>query len=289
MDVTQLLPLRGDQFDQGMLVLAKERQWFHDPHILLSNPEGQTDSFILMVKASIILSRVKNFNLRYRARYFAKDFDYTPTANAPALMPSSDVLDPRSTPAFVEVDTLVSSFRSSFPADLRNPISGNVVDVHLFTACTIPYIAMIVLHEPHAALQATGCISATNLLVAARQVLTLIYSIWSTSFDLALLDVFICFSWYTCGRIFAKFIQAAYAANRPDQVETLKTELQSVQFALGRMGERIPVAYRYYTMLSAIASQVIRETSQVIPGEPILNDVRFYSSTAPIQQTTGPR
>lgn len=52
--------------------------------------------------------------------------------------------------------------------------------------------AMIVLHEPHAVLQATGCISATKLLVAARQVLTLIYSIWSTSFDLALLDVFIC-------------------------------------------------------------------------------------------------
>ncbi|KAF9650040.1 hypothetical protein BDM02DRAFT_1526203 [Thelephora ganbajun] len=289
MDITQLLPLRGDQFDQGMLVLAKERQWFHDPRILLTHPEGQTDSFILMVKASIILSRVKNFNLRYRARYFAKDLDYVPTASVPMRLQNSEVLDPRSTPAFMEVDNLVSSFRSSFPPDLRNPISGNVVDVHLFTACTIPHIAMIVLHEPHAVLQATGCISATSLLVAARQILTLIYSIWSTSFDLALLDVFICFSWYTCGRIFAKFIQAAHEANRPDQVETLKTELQSVQFALEKMGERIPVAHRYFTMLSAIASQVIRETSQVVSEEPILNDVRFYSSTVPIQQTAVPR
>lgn len=57
------------------------------------------------------------------------------------------------------------------------------------------YSAMIVLHEPHAILQASGCISATKLLVAARQTLTLIYSIWSTSFDLALLDVFICVRW----------------------------------------------------------------------------------------------
>jgi len=55
--------------------------------------------------------------------------------------------------------------------------------------------AMIVLHEPHAILQATGCISATKLLVAARQTLTLIYSVWSTSFDLALLDVFVCVRW----------------------------------------------------------------------------------------------
>ena len=123
-----------------MLVLAKERQWFHDPHILLTHPEGQTDSFILMVKASIILSRVKNFNLRYRARYFAKDLDYIPTADAPVRMPSSDVMDPRSTPAFIEADNLAGNFRSSFPPDLRNPINGNVVDVHLFTACTIPHM-----------------------------------------------------------------------------------------------------------------------------------------------------
>ena len=123
-----------------MLVHAKERQWFHDPHILLSHPEGQTDSFILMVKASIILSKVKTFNLRYRARYFAKDLDYVPTATAPIGLPNPDAMDPRSTPAFVEVDSLVSSFRSSFPPDMRNPINGNVVDVHLFTACTIPHM-----------------------------------------------------------------------------------------------------------------------------------------------------
>jgi hypothetical protein len=123
-----------------MLVLGKERQWFHDPHILLAHPEGHTDSFVLTIKASIILSRVKNFNLRYRARYFAKDPEYTPTASAPIWLPSSDVLDPRSTAAFIEVDALVSSFRSSFPPDLRNPINGNVVDVHLFTACTIPHV-----------------------------------------------------------------------------------------------------------------------------------------------------
>lgn len=121
-----------------MLVLAEERQWFHDPHILLAHPEGQTDSFILMIKASIILSRVKNFNLRYRSRYFAKDLEYTPTANIP--IPGSNMVDPRSTPAFIEVNSLASNFRSSFPPDLRNPINGNVVDIHLFTACTIPHM-----------------------------------------------------------------------------------------------------------------------------------------------------
>lgn len=126
-----------------MLVFDKDRQWFHDPHALLIHPEGQTDSFILMVKASIILSKVKNFNLRYRARYFAKDLDYTPIKKAPTQLPSEETMDPRSCPAFIEIDDLVNDFRNSFPPDLRHPINGNVVDVHLFTACTIPYMWVV--------------------------------------------------------------------------------------------------------------------------------------------------
>ena len=107
-------------------------------------------------------------------------------------------------------------------------------------------------------------------------------------------------------------MQAAYEAKRPDQVETLKTELQSVRFALGKMGERIPVArtcsLTWSSHITGIAGthlcisqigttpcfqpsrhKVIRETSQILPEEPILTDVLFYSSTVSIQQNTGPR
>lgn len=111
------------------------------------------------------------------------------------------------------------------------------------------YSGMIVLHEPHAKIKQSGCVSAYKVLASARQILNLIYAIWSTSFDVSLLDLFctvgflaqsdivlkltflLQFSWYTCGRIFAKFIQAAQEANTPDHVTTLKTELQSVQCA----------------------------------------------------------
>lgn len=46
---------------------------------------------------------------------------------------------------------------------------------------------------------------------------------------------------------------------------------------------------RYYSMLSAIVSQVISETSQIIPEEAVLNDVLFYSSTVPTQHEHGQR
>lgn len=49
--------------------------------------------------------------------------------------------DPRGSPAFVELDDLVSSFnRNNFPHHLRNPICDNVVDNHLYTAFLHPHV-----------------------------------------------------------------------------------------------------------------------------------------------------
>lgn len=50
--------------------------------------------------------------------------------------------------------------------------------------------AIIVLHDPHADVRQSGCISALKILTAARSILDLIYNVWSTSFDITLLDSF---------------------------------------------------------------------------------------------------
>ena len=46
------------------------------------------------------------------------------------------------------------------------------------------------LHDPHAEVRLPGCVSALKILTAARAILDLIYNIWSTSFDITLLDSF---------------------------------------------------------------------------------------------------
>lgn len=50
--------------------------------------------------------------------------------------------------------------------------------------------ANIVLHDPHADVRQSGCISALKILTSARGILDLIYAVWSTSFDISLLDSF---------------------------------------------------------------------------------------------------
>lgn len=83
-------------------------------------------------------AQVKTFNLRFRARHFVGDVAVATPFND-SLNPSEQI-DPRGSPAFIELDHIVSSFRASFPAHLRNPISDNIVDNHLYTTCLMPHV-----------------------------------------------------------------------------------------------------------------------------------------------------
>jgi hypothetical protein len=85
------------------------------------------------------MSRVKVFNHRFRARHFSGDASVASSQNLRGDA-SLATVDPRGSPAFIELDHLVSSFRASFPKDLRNPIRANVVDNHLYTACLMPQV-----------------------------------------------------------------------------------------------------------------------------------------------------
>lgn len=244
-DISQLLPVRGDQFEQGILVTPLERQWAHTGNLLLTHPEDQIDSFILYVKGTILISRVKTFNSRVRARYYAGDSSVTNLRNDNP----SEHYDPRGSTAFIELDHIASSFQSSFPSYLRNPIVDNVVDNHLYTACLMPLVATIALHDPHAEVRQSGCISALKILTAARAILDMVYSIRSTSFDITLLDTFCSFAWFMAGRVIIRFLQAAIDTAGQDQITTLRTEVEFLHFAILKLGQRLPVAYRFSKML----------------------------------------
>lgn len=109
----------------------RERQWSHDKRMFLSHIPNQTDSFVLFIKTTILLSHVKNFNLRYRGRYYQGD----PSMYAPnPIIESPATYDPRSSPAFKELDSLVAAFRPAFPSHLRNPVQDEMVDAYLYAA-----------------------------------------------------------------------------------------------------------------------------------------------------------
>lgn len=251
-DVSQLLPVRGDLYEQGVLVAPRERQWAHSRNLLLHHPENQTDSFILYIKGTILHSQVKTFNLRFRARHFAGDKSVLNPNNFSNMQKPTDPsqnVDPRGSQAFMELDHIISSFSSSFPSHLKNPIQGNIVDNHLYTACLMPHVSAIILHDPHADVRRSGCISALKILTGARAVLDLIYGICSTSFDISLLDPFCVFCWFISGRVLVRFLRAALDTDAHDQSITFRGEIEFIQMALGKIGERVPLAYRFSKLL----------------------------------------
>ncbi|KZT21176.1 hypothetical protein NEOLEDRAFT_1121516 [Neolentinus lepideus HHB14362 ss-1] len=254
MDVTQLLPVRGDKLVQGTLVSLIDRQWAQSKDLFHIHPDEHTDSFTLYVKSVMLLSKVKNFNLRFRTRQFSAD---------PATMPLPDEPedprhpnDPRATPAFIELDGFIDSFRQSFPKHLSHPVDGDsTVDWCLYTACLVPHTAAILLHEPHAEVGHRSCTSAARILDASRAILNLVYALTSTSYDISLLDNFSTFAWFLAGRILVRFLEAAQLVNGQEQIPTLVNEITYIRVAIAKMGERVPLAYRYGRMLNDLLVQ----------------------------------
>lgn len=113
------------------LVSPSERQWAHSNDLLTVHPEVQTDAFILYIKAAILLSKVKTFNLRFRSRHFSGDGD---TGLAYSTFQTDEPVDPRNSMAFIDLDVITTSFVATFPPHLRNPLSKETMDCTLFAA-----------------------------------------------------------------------------------------------------------------------------------------------------------
>ncbi|KIY72867.1 hypothetical protein CYLTODRAFT_417642 [Cylindrobasidium torrendii FP15055 ss-10] len=253
-DISQLMPLRGDQFEAGRLVTPQARQWAHSNELVSSHKEGQVDSFILYLKATILLSRVRTFNLRFRMRHYSGEEILTePSPSLPVSPNAAKAVDARSAAGFITLDNDISSFLLSFPPHLRNPVVDKSVDNHLYVAYLIPPLANIILHDPHADVRQSGCISALKILTSARAILDPL-RIYATAFDITLLDPFCAFCWYTAARVLIRFLTAAIESNCIEQVNTLRDELHTVNTSLRKLGERYPLAWRYSCAVEGMLS-----------------------------------
>ncbi|KAJ3879074.1 hypothetical protein F5051DRAFT_404027 [Lentinula edodes] len=252
-DISQLLPVQSDQFDNGKLVSPSERQWAHSNDLLTVHPEHQTDGLILYIKASILLSKVKTFNLRFRAKHFSGDGEGNLSYNT---FRADEPVDPRNTMSFIDLDGTVTSFIATFPSHLRNPLTKDEkMDCTLFAAMAMSHVAMIVLHEPHADIRSRGCISALKILTATRSIVDLIYTAWSTTFDLSLFESFVSFCFFAGGRVLSRFLQAALEEEAEDQIKTFRSEMGVIRTAIEQMSTRHRIASYLLRMLDDLTAK----------------------------------
>ena len=101
--------------------------------MIISHPPSTTDSFTLYIKGAVLMGKVKMFNARFRSKYDEE-------GQSSSLTEPGASMDPRDTAEFQVLDTLITSFKSSFPRDFKDPIgSEGKVDPILYTAHLLPH------------------------------------------------------------------------------------------------------------------------------------------------------
>ncbi|KAG9043658.1 hypothetical protein FS837_009293 [Tulasnella sp. UAMH 9824] len=271
-DVSQMMPCRLSDFNSAAYVPTQGRQHLFSPKMLTTHPPLTTDSFTLYVKGSVLLGKIKTFNVRFKMRYTdgggtttygssiygASPFnqDQTgPNLEYPYGAPSSTAtskVDARETAEFQVLDNLIRSFIMSFPKQLKNPVPTELeskLDPVLYTAHLLPHIAMILLHDPHADIGSPNCFSSQRILSATRSILELIYKLCGTTYDLIYLDHACSFCWFVAGAALIRFLKASMAASNASEVERMTQELGVVRFMLSNLGERTIIGMRQVKLL----------------------------------------
>ncbi|KIO22819.1 hypothetical protein M407DRAFT_27693 [Tulasnella calospora MUT 4182] len=274
-NVSQMMPCRLSDFNSAVYVPIQGRQHLFAPKMLTTHPASTTDSFTLYLKGSILLGKVKTFNVRFKMRYTdgggptssggsvytASPFNQDqpqPSPEYPYGAPSSTAsskIDARETAEFQVLDNLIRSFSASIPKEFQDPVPTKLrskLDPVLYTAHLLPHVAMILLHDPHADIGSSDCLSSQRILSATRSILELIYKLCGTSYDLIYLDHACSFSWFVAGAALIRLLKARMGNSNGAEVERITQELGAVRFMLSNLGERTIIGLHQIKLLDDI-------------------------------------
>ncbi|KIO22768.1 hypothetical protein M407DRAFT_27721 [Tulasnella calospora MUT 4182] len=217
-DISQMLPCRFSDFITGEHVPTHNRQRIFTENMLFTHPTLTTDSWTLYIKASILISRVRSFNSRYRISAVSKSTGVSMECHG----------SPTESEEFRHLDQTIASFTRNIPRAFRDPV-GTTVDPLLYTAHLLPHMAMIQLHDPHAKPDSPNDHSAMQMLAATRAILDLIYKLSGTTYDLLHLDHSCSFAWFLAGVAIIRFLKAKIDAKNEDEILGLEQELGVVK------------------------------------------------------------
>ncbi|KAG8936516.1 hypothetical protein FRC02_001482 [Tulasnella sp. 418] len=234
-DISQYLPVTEDDFNNGRAPPEECRQRLASPNVLFNHPPELTDSFSLLAKASVLLAKVKVFNIRFKTKY-ADD-------------PTID--DPRNTSEFQQLDDLIKNFRSHWPKQYKDPIDQEgKVDPILYLACLVPSCATLMLHDPHADLSSPTCPSTIRITEALNSGMDLVYKLLATSFDVMLLDHVTSFCWTILGATLIRFLAIRIKTESYAEAIAVKSQLDVIRLMLFRLGERTVIGRRQIKLLN---------------------------------------
>ncbi|CAE6478799.1 unnamed protein product [Rhizoctonia solani] len=280
LDVGQDFPLTLTGFELGEEPNGYRRQKLMTPDLLTHHDMPMTDSFVLLLKANALLSRITNFNIRLRTR----------------LGDTSPSLDLRTVPAFKTLDSQIAAFRLSIPRAFRDafdaPPPGAMFDQHgrvvrwghadsngggmgvgpgagvfdgvLLAALLVPHVATILLHDPHCDPDSRNDGSVLKCTNAARAILDALYRLTATTFDFSHLPHSLIYYWTVASRWLIRLYGSALFMGDFDSANSIRNEIETFRQGMARMGERLPHGARYSRVIPELCREVEQQAMEDI-------------------------
>ncbi|CAE7122601.1 unnamed protein product [Rhizoctonia solani] len=283
LDVGQDFPLTLAGFENGEAPNGYRRQKLMTPDLLTHHDMPLTDSFVLLLKANALLSRITNFNIRLRTR----------------LGDTSPSLDLRTVPAFKTLDSQIAAFRLSIPRAFRDafdaPPPGAMFDQHgrvirwgqadvnaggmgaggvgpgagvfdgvLLAALLVPHVATILLHDPHCDPDSRNDASVRKCTNAARAILDALYRLISTTYDFSHLPHSLIYYWTVASRWLIRLYGSALFIGDFDNATVIRQEIETFRQGMARMGERLPHAARYSRVIPELCREIEQQAMEDI-------------------------
>ncbi|KAL1408021.1 hypothetical protein Q8F55_004818 [Vanrija albida] len=276
-EITVELPIMQHIFDSGGDGMGSLTgvQNLHAPDLYSNHLPQHMESFSFLIKAIKLFTETNTFIRRYSrgehtyARYLA---------------------DPGLRKCLSDINT----FRLSYPESMRRPIrqlpdGGEVIDGELFTSLTLTHSAVINLGEPLITYQTWSDDAAKMTLSAVRAMLSLIYDVNATTYDLTLLPASNSYHWCLAARCLLRFIAAARLSNDPVSAQVFEAEVQVFVFALKTFGERHPVGLRHLKLLDIIKETAMQQMTGLVASLSCTKDQVFdkeFSNEKPRKTAT---
>ncbi|CCO27331.1 hypothetical protein BN14_01369 [Rhizoctonia solani AG-1 IB] len=258
------LPVCTVDFECESLV-SPNPQKIHDPSFFLSHPIGYTDSYIILIKATLLFGKVTEYNLTVDSRSSRRSGD------------------PRDTAVFRALDRLVAvDFLQSLPDDYKSCLgagsNGSMVDADLYLAHVLPYAATISLHNAHIDYSNPGCPSAVRCIQAARSIIRNYFLLNGTLFDTKRLHPFVTVCWYLAAVVLVQLCKRHITTGDRGGEATVWGEIETLKLAMLEFGNISPIGLRQEKLLQETIDDVIQKP--VLPANFGL-DIPMY--TYPLQ------
>ncbi|KAF9787342.1 hypothetical protein BJ322DRAFT_1054850 [Thelephora terrestris] len=253
-DIGTELPLTAVDFELQRAVTANPQN-ISQEDMFVVHPLGYTDSFLLLIKATMLFGRVTDYNVRSNLR-------------EPAAITRNQI--PFFKPGFAELDKLVSTdFLESFPPAYKHfgLNEDGSIDTDLYLAHILPHATVITLHNSYVDFSDSQSLSALRCVDSARAILTAYYRLYGTSLDITRLHPLVVICWYLAAVVQVQLCRYFIEIGDVSRETTIWGEINVLRSAMMVYGERSPIGTRQEKLLQGLMSEIVRLTSQMEPLE----------------------